>query len=216
MRGYERKLAAWQSRRDVYEAKHGISPETWQQLNTEAVESHSKATGLRETLEHNLASRSEQSLRVDHAHFAAEITAARQSLDQAGLFGKNAARRALAEVETRYENTFGIQPDANVLPEPPLQLVQDVRAQALTGDDPDLNRARALEEETAVKASALKDTAPQWCTERDRPKPPTAGTPEQESTKDRVFAGRAARAKQTKVSGPTSTPTPEHSNGPEH
>lgn len=215
-RGYERKLSAWQSRRDVYETKHGISPETWQQLNTEAVESHREAKGQRETIEHNVASRSEQSLRVDHAHFAAEITAARQGLNQAGLFGKNAARRALAEVETRYENTFGIQPAANVLPEPPLQLVQDVRAQALTGEDPDLNRARAFEKQAAVKASALKDTAPLWCTERDRPKPPTAGTPEQENTKDRAFAGRAARAKQAKAAGPISTPAPGHSSGPEH
>lgn len=213
---YERKLATWQSRRDAYETKHGFNPETWKQLNAQAVELHSKATDIRETLEHNVASRFEQGLRLDHARLAAEITNARQNLDQAGLFGKNAARRALTEVEARYENTFGVQPEVNVFPEPPLELVQEIRTQALTGEDPDLGRARGIEKQAAVKASELKDNAPRWCTEKDRPKPPASGTPEQENAKDRAFAGRAAQNVRAKASKYTSTPAPGHSQGPEH
>lgn len=213
---YERKLSAWQSRRTLYETKHGFTPEAWQQLNTQAVASHREARGQRETIEHNVASRLEQGLRLDHARLASEVTTARQDLDQAGLFGKNAARRALADAEARYETAFGIPAEANVQPEPPLPLIQKIRTQVLTGDDQNLARALAVEEQTAAKASALKDTAPKWCTEQDRPKPPTPGTPEQESAKDRAFAGRVTQAKRAKASSRTSTPTPGHNNGPEH
>lgn len=215
-RTYERKLAAWQSRRTVYETKHGFSPESWQQLNTQAVDSHREAKDYRETLQHNVASRMEQRLRVDHARLAAEVTGARQDLDQAGLFAKKAARRVLADVEGRYEVTFGVRPEANVLPEPSLALIQKIREQAPTSEDQELARARAIEEQKAGKVSALKDTAPKWCTEQERPKAPVAGTPEQEKAKDRAYTGRAAQNKRAKASSHTSTPAPGHSSGPEH
>ncbi|GLU61561.1 hypothetical protein Pure05_40960 [Paenarthrobacter ureafaciens] len=212
-RTYERKLAAWESRRAAYEAKHGYTPETWQQLNSQAVDAHREAKAHRETIEHNVASLAEQGLRVDHAQLAAQISTARRDLDQAGLFGRNAARRALAEAEARYEAAFGVQPEAGLNPEPPLQLVQKVRAQALTEDNQDLSRALAVEKQTAEQAEVLKDSTPKWCTEQDRPKPPVAGTPDQERAKDRAFAGRAAQNKRAKTSSQTTTPSPGQSPG---
>jgi len=214
-RTYERKLAAWQARRAAYETKHGRSPEEWQQLNTQAVDAHHEATSQRERIEHNIASRVEQELRANHARLAAEIDTARRDLDQAGLFSKSTARRALTEAETRYEAAFGIHPEGAVHPEPPRHLVQKVRTQALTGKNPDLTRAREFEKQTAAKAATLANSAPKWCTEQDRPKPPVAGTPEQEAAKDRAFAGRAAQNQRANAARHTTTPSVEHGPSPE-
>lgn len=214
-RTYERKLAAWQSRRDAYQAKNGHSPEEWQQLNAQAVTAHHDAKSFRETTEHNVASRAEQALRSDHARLSADVTTARQDLDQAGLFGKNSARRILTDAEARYEAAFGIQPAQELHPEPPLELVRNIRTQALTGDQ-ELTRARAIEEQAAAKAAALASTAPKWATEQDRPKPPTTGTLEQEAAKDRAFAGRAAQNKRAKATSHTTASSPGHDRGPEH
>lgn len=215
LRVHERKLSAWQSRRTAYEAKHGYSPETWQQLNSQANAAHQEAKGNRETIKHNVASRAEQGLRTDHARLATEVTTARRDLDEAGIFSRNAARRTLAEAESRYEAAFGIQPEAQVHPEPPLHLVQAVRAQALAEGDQELVRAAAAEEQAAAKVAALKANAPKWCAEQDRPKAPARGTPDQESAKDRAFAGRAAQSKRAKESSHTHTPVPGQSQGPE-
>lgn len=215
-RTYERKLAAWQSRRDTYQTKHGYSPETWQQLNTQAVDAHQEAKNQRETIEHNLASRAEQELGAQHAQLAAQISTARRDLDQAGLFGRNAARRALAEAEARYETVFGVQPEPDAQPEPPLHLIQQTREQALTAENQELDRARTIEQQAAAKVAALNDSAPKWCTEQDRPKPPAAGTPEQEAVKDRTFAGRAAQNQRTKATRHTPVQSPIHNPGPEH
>jgi len=215
-RTYERKLATWQSRRAAYETKHGCSPEEWQELSSRAVHAHHEATSQRERIEHNIASRTEQGLRAEHSRLTAEVTTARHALSQAGLFNKSAARRALADAEARYEAAFGIQPDVTLNPEPSLDLVQKFRSQALAGKNPGLAKAREVEKQAASKASDLAKRAPKWCTEQDRPKPPVAGTPEQEAAKDRAFAGRAAQNQRANAKRHTTTASTEHSHGPEH
>jgi len=212
-RAYERQLTAWQSRREAYTAENGYSPEEWNGVHHNArVDVATAETAQRETLE-NVGEAAEQNLATAYATLAGDVNEARHELNQANLFRRPAARRALADAESRYEKAFGITPGPVLGPEPPSQLI----ASALTAayGSPEVQQHREAWMDAVEFVAELDASKPTMCSEVDRPKPPVAGTPEQEAAKDRAFAGRAAQNQRANATRVTTERSPSPSRGPE-